>query len=61
MGFCLLSLIFGWIVCSSQHDLSNVSAPELMVVFVASDLLTNMRVSLERKKKLINDLMLQNN
>ena len=48
-------------VCSSQRDLSNVSAPELMVVFVASDLLTNMRVSLEWKKKLINDLMLQNN
>ena len=48
-------------MCSSQRDLSNVSAPELMVVFVASDLLTNMRVSLEWKKKLINDLMLQNN
>ena len=47
-------------VCSSQRDLSNVSAPELMVVFVAS--LTNMRVSLRYTEAArINDLMLQNN
>lgn len=38
----------------SQHDLSNVSAPELMVVFVAS--LTNMRVS-HKLELTINDLM----
>jgi hypothetical protein len=35
----------------AQHDLSNVSAPELMVVFVASD--TQTRECHER----INDLM----